>query len=79
MDAFALGLRNAYKLIEDGRIDQFVENRYCSYNDGIGAKIVKEQTSLEELSDYALSLQEVKPESGGQEYLESVLNSILFG
>ena len=79
MDAFALGLRNAYKLIEDGRIDRFVKNRYCSYNDGIGAKIVKEQTNLEELSDYALSLQEVKPESGGQEYLESVLNSILFG
>ena len=80
MDAFALGLRNAVKLIEDGRIDAFVEERYSSYNDGIGAEIVNGTATLESLSDYALSLEDdVKPESGRQEYLESVVNSVIFG
>lgn len=79
MDAFALGLKNAYKLIEDERIDKFVEKRYESYNSGIGEKIVKGETTLEQLSDYALSLEgDVKPESGRQEYLETVVNSVIF-
>lgn len=78
MDAFALGLRNAYKIIEDGRIDEFVRKRYSSYESGMGAKIVNGETDLNELSEYALSLNEVKPESGRQEYLESVINSIIF-
>lgn len=38
MDAFALGLRIAVKIIEDGRIDNFVAERYSSYNNGIGKK-----------------------------------------
>ena len=80
MDAFALGLKNAYKLIEDGRIDEFVKNRYSSYDSGIGETIVNNAVGLEELCEYALSLTEdVKPESGRQEYLESVLNSVIFG
>ena len=40
MDTFALGLIKAAKLIEDGRIDAFVKERYASYNTGIGADIV---------------------------------------
>lgn len=80
MDAFALGLRNAYKIIEDGRIDEFVKNRYASYNKGVGAEIISGKATLESLSDYALSLTEdVKPASGRQEYLETVVNSIIFG
>lgn len=79
MDAFALGLKNAYKLIKDERIDKFVKNRYVSYNCGIGEKIVKGEATLEQLSDYALSLKDdVKPESGRQEYLETVVNSVIF-
>lgn len=80
MDAFALGLINAYKLIEDGRLDEFVENRYASYKEGIGAEIISEKATLDSLSDYALSLKgEVKPESGRQEYLETIVNSVIFG
>ncbi|MBE6714712.1 MAG: xylose isomerase [Ruminococcaceae bacterium] len=79
MDAFALGLRNAVKLIEDGRIDKFIEERYSSYASGIGKDIVDGKATLESLSDYALSLTEdVKPESGRQEYLESIVNSVIF-
>ncbi len=78
MDTFALGLRKALALIDDGRIDEFVANRYRSYRDGIGAKIVAGETSLEELADYALTVPSFDVESGRQEYLESVVNNILF-
>ena len=79
MDAFALGLIKAAALIEDGRIDNFIRERYSSYKTGVGAKIRSGQTSLEELSDYALQMKKPQlPGSGKQEYLESVLNSVLF-
>lgn len=78
MDSFALGLKIANKVIEDGRIDEFVTNRYSSYKTGIGADIVAEKTTLEDLEKYALELPEVIAESGKQEYLESILNNLMF-
>ncbi len=78
MDAFALGLRIAYDVKADGRIDEFVKNRYASYNSGIGKKIVDNQTNLEELAAYALNIEDVAVDSGRQEYLETVLNNIMF-
>ncbi len=78
MDTYALGLLAAAKLIEDGRIDTFVEKRYSSFNTGIGKKIVDNKTSLEDLFKHALTLKEIKVESGKQEYLESVLNQVIF-
>lgn len=78
MDAFALGLRKAVKMIEDGRIDEFKEERYRSYQTGIGEKISQKSTNFEELSEYALKHDDINVQSGRQEYLESVLNSILF-
>ena len=79
MDAFALGLIKAAKIIEDGRIDGFIEERYSSYNSGIGAKIRSGEATLEELAVYAENMGEPElPGSGRQEYLESVVNNILF-
>ncbi|MBC7087857.1 MAG: xylose isomerase [Tissierellales bacterium] len=78
MDTFALALIKAYEIIEDGRIDEFKKARYSSYNTGIGKKIVDGKTSLEELEEYTIKNGEVTVESGKQEYLESVLNNILF-
>ncbi len=78
MDTFALALIKAYEIIEDGRIDEFKKSRYLSYNTGIGKKIVGGKTSLEELEEYTIKNGEVTMESGKQEYLESVLNNILF-
>ena len=80
MDTFALGLINAAKIIEDGRIDKFIEDRYSSYKQGIGAKIVNGETSLEELAAYADSMGAPElPSSGRQEYLQSIVNQIIFG
>lgn len=79
MDCFALGLMKAAALIEDGRLDEFVKDRYSSYNGGIGAKIVSGEATLEELAAHAEKLgAPASPGSGKQEYLESVINSVLF-
>lgn len=79
MDSFALGLRMADKLIRDGRITEFVKNRYESYNKGIGKKIIDGNTNLEELYTYTLTHDEIQVDSGRQEFLESILNEVLFG
>ena len=80
MDTFALGLIKAAELISDGRIDNFVKKRYASYSETeIGKKILSNETDLEELSLYAEQLGAPEmPGSGRQEYLEGVINSILF-
>jgi xylose isomerase len=80
MDTFALGLLNAEKLIKDGRIDQFVKDKYSSFNTGIGKKIREKKTTLTELAELADKMGAPElPGSGKQEYLESVVNQVLFG
>ncbi len=80
MDTFALGLRIADKMITDGRIDNFVANRYASWNSGIGADIINGKVTMEDLEKYALEKGEVTASlsSGSQEKLESILNNIMF-
>ncbi len=79
MDSFALGLIKAAKIIEDGRIDDFIKDRYSSFQTEIGAKIRSNDVTLEELADYAEKMgAPTLPSSGKQEYLESIMNNILF-
>ena len=79
MDGFALGLIKAAEIIEDGRIDEFVRERYASYNDGIGKKIREGSTTLEECAAHAAKLKAPEnPGSGRQEYLEAIVNSVMF-
>jgi len=79
MDTMALGLRKAAKIIEDGRIDEFINKRYSTFKSGIGAQIVNGEASLETLEEYAIKGKNPMPPSSRQEYLESVLNQIMFG
>lgn len=78
MDTFALGLKMAQKVIDDGKIDKFVEERYASWQKDMGQKIIKGELSIAELEKYALEMGDVKVGSGRQEYLEGILNSLLF-
>ena len=78
MDAFALGLKKAAALIEDGRIDAFVAERYASYREGVGKRIVEGRESLASLYEYAKDIKRFDVPSGRQEYLETVLNDVLF-
>ncbi|MBQ9415787.1 MAG: xylose isomerase [Clostridia bacterium] len=81
MDAFAFGLRKAIEIEQDGTLDEFVSNRYRSYRETeIGRMIENGTATMEELEAYVLARGEVTDtlESGRQEYLETVLNRILF-
>ena len=80
MDAYALGLKMADKIIRDGRIDNFIKERYSSFTSGIGKRIVDGTATMTELEEYALGLGDVKTNmSGRQEYLENIMNGIMFG
>lgn len=80
MDTFALGLRIAVKMIEDGRIDKFVADRYASWRIGVGKDIIEGNVTMADLEKYALEKSEVTDSlsSGRQEMLESVVNNIMF-
>jgi len=79
MDTFALGLIKAAELIEDGRIDVFVEEKYASFKGDLGMKIREGRATLEELAAYAEQLGKTdEPASGRQEYLNSIINAVMF-
>ncbi len=80
MDSFALGLIKAAELIEDGRIDSFIKEKYSSFDGELGKRIRSGGATLTELAEKADALGAPKlPGSGRQEYLEAVVNQILFG
>jgi xylose isomerase len=80
MDTFALGLINAAKIIEDGRLDAFVKEKYQSFEGPVGEKIRQGKATLAELAALAEEMgAPANPTSGRQEYLLSIVNSILFG
>ena len=78
MDTFAKGLKVAAKLLEDKVFENFKAERYSSYNSGIGKKINDRAVTLEDLSDYALSHDNVTNKSGSQELLEAILNQYIY-
>ncbi|MHB8963904.1 MAG: xylose isomerase [Saccharofermentanales bacterium] len=79
MDTFALGLKVAQKLIDDGRLGRFVADRYSSWESELGRSIRAGRTTIQDLEKHALALGDVRTGSGRQEYLETVVNSVLFG
>jgi len=81
MDAFAVGLIVAQKIIDDGKIPAFIKKRYASFNAGDGAKFDKGQITFEQLAALGTKAGYGKTgiTSGKQEYLESVLNQYLLG
>ena len=80
MDTFALGLIKAAAIIEDARLDDFIQERYSSFKGELGQKIRAGKATLAELAAVAeANGAPALPGSGKQEWLESVLNSILFG
>lgn len=77
MDAFARGLKIADAIIRDGRLADFVKDRYATFDSGIGAKIESGEMSFVDLEKYALSNGEPALKSGGQEMLENLVNEFL--
>ena len=80
MDSYAVGLRVAAKLLEDGVYEENLKDRYRSYNKGIGKKIVSNEVDFKDLEEYILNKNELdKNESGKQELLEAILNQYIIG
>lgn len=80
MDTFALGLIKAAKLIENGTLETFLEEKYRSFESELGQKIRSGKATLEELAALASEKKTCAvPASGRQELLESAVNAVLFG
>ncbi len=78
MDAFARGLKIAAAIRKDGRLAEFVQNRYASWDSGIGAAIEKGQMDFKKLEAYMLKKGNAAPNvSGRQEYLENLINEFI--
>ncbi len=79
MDTYALGLIKAAEIIEDGRLEEVVKEKYASFESEIGKKILSGNATLEELADYAEKKGKVDlPAGGKQEAIHGILNSIMF-
>lgn len=79
MDAFAQGLKIAAAVRADGRIAEFVRQRYASWDSELGRKVEAGQTTLEELHALAIAGEPPTLKSGRQEVLEGILNQYLRG
>jgi xylose isomerase len=57
IDALARGLRSAAKILEEGRLDALVAERYASWRDkgGLGERILSGKATLVELEKWALA------------------------
>ena len=75
MDCCARGLKAAAAMIEDGTVDQFIDDRYSSWKSSNGQQILDGKMSLEALAEKVES-EDINPEpvSGRQEYLENQIN-----
>src|SRR5512133_2141992 len=78
MDAFARGLKIATAIRRDGRLAEFVKQRYASWDSGIGARIESGKASLKEIEAYILKKGDVAQHvSGRQEFLENLINEFI--
>lgn len=78
MDAFARGLKIATAIQKDGRLGDFTQQRYSSWDTGIGARIESGKESLKSLEAYMLKKGDISPNiSGRQEYLENLINEFI--
>lgn len=77
MDTFARGLKIASAIRADGRLANFVKERYSSFDSEMGKKIEGGQCSFEELEKIALANGEPSLASGRQEMLENLINEFI--
>lgn len=79
MDAFALGLEAADRILNGGPIPEMLEKRYASFDSGKGADFEAGKYSLEDLQKLAFETPEPAVISGKQEHYENLVNNGIFG
>jgi xylose isomerase len=77
MDTYARGLKVAHALLDSGEIEDFIRERYKSWDSDLGKKILAGKTSLSELAEHAHKHDPVEVDSGRREMLESIVNRYL--
>lgn len=78
MDTFARGLKNAAAIRADGRLGDFVKQRYSTWDTGLGASIEAGKESFSSLEAFALEKGEAtQVPSGRQEFLENLVNEFI--
>jgi xylose isomerase len=77
MDAFAVGLQAAQRLIDDGALSGFVKSRYASFDSAEGGRFERGELSLADLAALGSSYGSAGLTSGKQERLENILNRYL--
>jgi xylose isomerase len=78
MDTIARGLLAAERILADGRLDAFVEDRYAGWGGALGRDILEGRESLAGLRErVAQGRREPTPASGRQEYLENLFARFL--
>lgn len=77
MDAFARGLKNAAKMLEDRTFEDAIKQRYAGWDEEFGAQIESGKLGFEQLEAYTLEHGEPEVESGRQELLENLLNDYI--
>ena len=77
IDVFAKGLLVAEKIINDGVLDKWRNDRYSSYNQGIGKQIEQSTTNFYELEKWLKNNGDPEAKSGKQEQFENLFTSYL--
>jgi xylose isomerase len=77
MDTFARGLLVAHEIIESKVFSKFIEERYSSFESGIGAKIMAGKVDFQGLEKWIIKAGKPELVSGRQEMLENILNSFV--
>jgi xylose isomerase len=78
MDAFARGLKIAAAIRAEGELTKIVNDRYASWDSGIGAEIELGKANFKTLEAYMLKKGEAAPNaSGRQEFIENLINRYL--
>jgi len=78
MDAFARGLKIAADMRVDGRLEGLLDERYSSWDSGLGAEIEASKHSLASLEKIMLAKGEAAANtSGRQEMIENLINTYL--
>ncbi len=79
IDALALALKSAARLIESGELEQFRRQRYASWDGELGQRIITGDMNLSQLAEHAFVHDlRPKPVSGRQEWLENRVNAAIF-
>jgi xylose isomerase len=67
IDAFARGLEIAHAILKDGRLDQFLKDRYEGWDEGFGQRLLEGGAGLEDCEARVLEKGEPTRASGRQE------------